>query len=97
MHSEDTLISAFDRMLHLSALVESVRTPPIKESIVKEVEFPEEDESSGEIEIRFLGPDCTDSIQGKRSTLPAFEHTTYSYRRRTECGALIPRWFLRQP
>ncbi|OKL64635.1 hypothetical protein UA08_00178 [Talaromyces atroroseus] len=44
--------------------VESQRTPPLKESIVQKIEFPEEDESSGEIEIRLLGPDCTDSIQG---------------------------------
>jgi Zn-dependent M16 (insulinase) family peptidase len=45
--------------------VESQRTPSLKESIVQKIEFPEEDESSGEIEIRLLGPDCTDSIQGK--------------------------------
>lgn len=44
--------------------VESRPVPPLQKSIVERVEFPEEDESFGEIEIRFLGPDCTDPIQG---------------------------------
>lgn len=40
-------------------------TPALEKSVIEKVEFPEEDESSGEIEIRFLGPDCTDHLQGK--------------------------------
>ncbi|KAH8693631.1 putative zinc metalloprotease [Talaromyces proteolyticus] len=44
--------------------VESRQAPPLRESVVHTIEFPEEDESFGEIEIRFLGPDCTDPIQG---------------------------------
>ncbi|KAL2007047.1 hypothetical protein VTN00DRAFT_8485 [Thermoascus crustaceus] len=42
--------------------VESRQPPPLEKSIIETVEFPEEDESSGEIEIRFLGPDCTDPV-----------------------------------
>ncbi|KAJ0419969.1 Metalloenzyme, LuxS/M16 peptidase-like protein [Aspergillus carlsbadensis] len=43
--------------------VDSVQAPPLSQSIIKTVEFPEEDESYGELEIRFLGPDCTDPVQ----------------------------------
>ncbi|PGH07704.1 hypothetical protein GX51_01713 [Blastomyces parvus] len=42
--------------------VESSPIPPLKTSIVEKVEFPESDESFGEIEIRFLGPDCSDVL-----------------------------------
>ncbi|OJD18740.1 hypothetical protein AJ78_01277 [Emergomyces pasteurianus Ep9510] len=41
--------------------VESRQIPPLEKSIVCKVEFPEADESSGEVEIRFLGPNCTDT------------------------------------
>lgn len=43
--------------------VESTPTPALTESIIKVVEFPEEDESLGQILIAFLGPDCTDSVE----------------------------------
>ncbi|EER25298.1 hypothetical protein CPC735_019020 [Coccidioides posadasii C735 delta SOWgp] len=43
--------------------VESTPTPPLQASVIDTVEFPEEDESFGEIEIRFLGPDCNDRVQ----------------------------------
>lgn len=42
---------------------ESQHAPALQKSTVQKVEFPEEDESFGEVEIRFLGPDCTDIIQ----------------------------------
>lgn len=42
--------------------VESERTSTIKKTVVKTVEFPEEDESTGEIQIEFLGPPCNDII-----------------------------------
>ncbi|KAJ5666085.1 uncharacterized protein N7477_008533 [Penicillium maclennaniae] len=42
---------------------DSKQVPALQKSIIERVEFPEEDESFGEIEIRFLGPDCTDPIQ----------------------------------
>jgi Zn-dependent M16 (insulinase) family peptidase len=38
---------------------ESKLTPPLSKTTVKTIEFPEEDESSGEILISFLGPECT--------------------------------------
>lgn len=42
--------------------VESIQAPPLQQSVIETVEFPEEDESFGEIEIRFLGPSCTDRV-----------------------------------
>lgn len=48
--------------------IESKQAPPLLKSVVESVEFPEEDESFGEIEIRFLGPDCSDPLLG----LPRF-------------------------
>lgn len=44
--------------------VESKRTPPLKKTIVDTVQFPEDDESMGEILIGFLGPDCNDHLLG---------------------------------
>ncbi|PSN60396.1 zinc metalloprotease-like protein [Corynespora cassiicola Philippines] len=40
--------------------VESKITPPLSKSVVDVVEFPEEDESTGEIQIGFLGPESND-------------------------------------
>jgi Zn-dependent M16 (insulinase) family peptidase len=40
--------------------VESKRTPPLSKTIVDTIEFPEEDESTGEVQIAFLGPEATD-------------------------------------
>ena len=45
--------------------VDSKRTPPLKESIVESVEFPEEDESSGEISVCLFGPDCYDEVESR--------------------------------
>ena len=42
--------------------IDSKQTPPISKTVVETVEFPEEDESFGSIDIRFLGPDCADSV-----------------------------------
>ncbi|EHY52462.1 hypothetical protein ABEF95_014949 [Exophiala dermatitidis] len=42
--------------------IESKQAPPLPASTLQRVEFPEEDESFGEVDIRFLGPDCADSI-----------------------------------
>jgi Zn-dependent M16 (insulinase) family peptidase len=44
--------------------VDSPNPPALKESITQKVEFPEEDESSGEISIAFFGPDCNDVLEG---------------------------------
>ncbi|KAH8887338.1 hypothetical protein GQ53DRAFT_656304 [Thozetella sp. PMI_491] len=43
--------------------VDSAQPPSLKESIVETVEFPEEDESTGEIVMAFFGPSCNDQIQ----------------------------------
>lgn len=48
--------------------MESQPIPPLERSIVEKVEFPEADESFGEIEIRFLGPDCSDTLLSECST-----------------------------
>jgi Zn-dependent M16 (insulinase) family peptidase len=42
--------------------IDSKQTPPISKTIIEIVEFPEEDESFGSIDIRFLGPDCADAV-----------------------------------
>lgn len=42
--------------------IESEATPSLKQSTVMKVDFPEEDESYGEIDIRFLGPDCANAL-----------------------------------
>lgn len=43
--------------------IESRPAPPLEKSTVCTVEFPEEDEEFGEVEIRFLGPDCTNPLE----------------------------------
>ena len=42
--------------------VDSEQIPPLVKSVLKTVEFPEEDESSGQIDILFLGPHCADAL-----------------------------------
>ncbi|KAM7207549.1 Metalloenzyme, LuxS/M16 peptidase-like protein [Naviculisporaceae sp. PSN 640] len=42
--------------------VDSPQPPPLKETVVETVEFPEEDESTGEILVGFFGPDCNDNV-----------------------------------
>ena len=44
---------------------ESKQTPPLDSSTLEIVEFPEEDESFGEIMISYLGPSCNDLMQCK--------------------------------
>ncbi|KAK6075350.1 peptidase m16 inactive domain-containing protein [Seiridium cupressi] len=43
--------------------IDSAQPPPLKETVVETVEFPEEDESTGDIIIAFFGPDCSDTLQ----------------------------------
>lgn len=45
--------------------VESEKTPPLSKTIIDTVEFPEDDESTGEILIGFFGPDCNNSLLGE--------------------------------
>lgn len=42
--------------------IDSVQPPPLLKSVIETVEFPEEDESFGQIEIRFLGPHSADDL-----------------------------------
>lgn len=42
--------------------VESKQTPPLEKSFLETVEFPEEDESTGEILVSFFGPSCNDTL-----------------------------------
>ena len=43
--------------------IESKQTPPLDKTVIEKVEFPEEDESLGQIEIRFLGPDSANTLE----------------------------------
>lgn len=43
--------------------IDSAQPPALKETVVETVEFPEEDESIGDIIIGFFGPDCSDTLQ----------------------------------
>lgn len=42
--------------------VESRRTPPLSKTVVDTIEFPEEDESTGEVQVAFIGPPSTDDL-----------------------------------
>ncbi|KAI9821556.1 MAG: hypothetical protein M1832_003230 [Thelocarpon impressellum] len=42
--------------------VESPPTPALQKSVVETIEFPEEDESSGQVMVAFLGPDSNNTI-----------------------------------
>lgn len=42
--------------------IESKQAPALSQTSIETVEFPEEDESFGQIDIRFLGPDCADPV-----------------------------------
>lgn len=42
--------------------IDSDPTPPLKQSFIETVDFPEEDEEAGEIQISYLGPSCNDAL-----------------------------------
>jgi Zn-dependent M16 (insulinase) family peptidase len=42
--------------------MDSAQPPALKETVLTTAEFPEEDESVGEILVGFFGPDCTDLV-----------------------------------
>ncbi|KAJ9143690.1 Zinc metalloprotease [Pleurostoma richardsiae] len=42
--------------------IDSPQPPPLEKTVVETVEFPEEDESTGEIVVAFFGPDCTNLV-----------------------------------
>ncbi|CAJ2507608.1 Uu.00g087940.m01.CDS01 [Anthostomella pinea] len=43
--------------------IESAQPPALKQTTIETVEFPEEDESTGDIVVGFFGPSCTDVVQ----------------------------------
>lgn len=43
--------------------IESAQPPPLKATTIETVEFPEEDESTGDMVVGFFGPNCTDQIE----------------------------------
>ncbi|KAI1376635.1 Metalloenzyme, LuxS/M16 peptidase-like protein [Hypoxylon crocopeplum] len=43
--------------------IESAQPPPLKGTTIETVEFPEEDESTGDMVVGFFGPNCTDTIE----------------------------------
>ncbi|OTA86505.1 hypothetical protein M434DRAFT_399844 [Hypoxylon sp. CO27-5] len=43
--------------------IESAQPPPLKQTTVETIEFPEEDESTGDMVVAFFGPNCTDTIE----------------------------------
>lgn len=47
--------------------VDSDPAPLLQRSVVETVDFPEEDESSGEIAVMFFGPSCNDLLGGQSS------------------------------
>jgi Zn-dependent M16 (insulinase) family peptidase len=44
--------------------VDSAQPPPLEKTIIETVEFPEEDESTGDVVVAFFGPSCIDQIEG---------------------------------
>ncbi|KAF2671364.1 putative zinc metalloprotease [Microthyrium microscopicum] len=49
--------------------VDSEKIPSIKENIVKRIEFPEEDESIGEVSVNLFGPDCLNHLEVRALTV----------------------------
>ncbi|KAI0157608.1 Metalloenzyme, LuxS/M16 peptidase-like protein [Xylariaceae sp. FL1272] len=43
--------------------IESAQPPPLTETVVETVEFPEEDESVGDITVAYFGPNCTNLVE----------------------------------
>ncbi|KAI8960573.1 Metalloenzyme, LuxS/M16 peptidase-like protein [Daldinia sp. FL1419] len=43
--------------------IDSEQPPPLSKTIVETVEFPEEDESTGDMAVAFFGPSCIDMVQ----------------------------------
>ncbi|KAB5563042.1 Metalloenzyme, LuxS/M16 peptidase-like protein [Coniochaeta sp. 2T2.1] len=43
--------------------VDSPQPPPLEKTIIETVEFPEDDESMGDILVAFFGPSCVDQVQ----------------------------------
>jgi len=76
--------------------VESKQTPPLKKSVIETVEFPEEDESSGEIMVSFLGPSCNDVVQSECKLFDGQNSSSsYCCSCRTQCSSDLSRRLIR--
>lgn len=75
--------------------IDSDPAPPLEKSVLETVDFPEEDESSGEIAITFFGPSCNDLIHGQSSVFCdrcSLTQQTYSFG--TEHPSRLPCGFI---
>lgn len=59
---EESILPHFPTKTEKRPWIDSDPVPPLKESVVKTVEFPEKDESMGEVYMSWLGPHCTDPV-----------------------------------
>ena len=75
--------------------VESKPAPPIQKTSVVTVDFPEEDESSGEIMISFFGPDCNNTLLGESHCLQSSEYINNYRSYCVEYTYDISRWVVR--
>ena len=74
--------------------VDSPQPPALNETKIKRVEFPEEDESMGEISIAYLGPSCNDLIQCKLGYLFRKYKTYPRFSYRSWCPLNLSSWRL---
>ena len=72
--------------------IDSEPAPPLQESSVDIVEFPEEDETMGEVLISFFGPSFTDDLLCKKSYTCFCDITNSFNRLGIECFAAVPGW-----
>lgn len=63
---EESILGDFPAIKTRRPWVDSPPVPPLTKSAVDTVDFPEKDESMGEISIGWLGPACTDPIASTR-------------------------------
>ena len=62
---EDSILEYFPSVPVRRPWVDSKPVPPLGKSVVETVEFPEKDESMGEISTAWFGPHCSDPVAGE--------------------------------
>ena len=75
--------------------VQSKPAPPIQKTSVVTVDFPEEDESSGEILISFFGPDCNNTLEGEWCHIQSSGHSNLHCSYCVEYTSNVSRWVIR--
>lgn len=73
---------------------ESKQAPPLAKSSVEIVEFPEEDESTGEVMVKFFGPSCNDTINCKSWIFQERGLTLTPHSYRLERTAYVLGWII---